>query len=70
MSETEKKTWGGKRREGVTKTSLQVTLDTDLVEWIDSLGGKRATQINKMLRQQKERLDSIEKAAKDFSDIY
>lgn len=51
MENTEKKTWGGKRREGKTKTSIQVTIDTDLLEYVDKLGEKRSAVINEIIKQ-------------------
>ncbi|WP_234735308.1 hypothetical protein [Tellurirhabdus bombi] len=69
------KTHGGKRqgagrKEGKTKISIPVTLDTDLIEYIDTLGKKRSAVINKIIRTHKDRIEQMIREADEANERF
>ena len=61
---------GAGRKDPVTKTSINVTLDTDLVNWLDNLGSKRSAQLNKIVRAHKNRIDQLIAEADELQERY
>lgn len=62
--EEKPKTWGGKRREGTTKTPVTFGLDNDLLERLERANIRNRSKFyNTAIRQRLDRLDDMEQEA-------
>lgn len=68
MQDTEKKGWGGARRSGKTKTTIAITIDTGLVEWLKDFG-KLSPVINKILRNHKNHIEQMIKETDQANEL-